>query len=165
MVLSKHSKTNIVIVIFDVSITFIYLGDIDRYSRDDQFANCLNAVKEMKLPAIGDSIYEHHEMKEMLRNVRGDVAVVLPRLDVMGEHKGRGVGNRFLSNMIMVTNQAHVIIDMHKGITSHDYGEWYSHIKTTLGRLTNSRKPTPGHHRKIGKLRPTKPGIVQHWKE
>ena len=165
IVTSKGNKSNIESVEFDARTTYVLLGKIDRYPRDSQLEDCQKAVKTMKLPAIGDSIYEHDEMKQILRDLRGDEALVLPRLDVAGEHMGRGVGNRYLNNIIMLTNQTHVIIDVHESIMSHDYGDWYEHIKATYRRLTNSRKPTPGHNKKIGKLKPTKPGIVRHWTE
>ena len=163
MVASKGNVLTIVSVNIDVRTTFVFLGKLDRYPRENQLVDCQKFVKEMKLPAIGDSIYECDEMKQMLKDLRGSVALVLPRLDVVGEQKGRGVGNRFLSNMIKLTNQALVIIDAHKNITSHDYHDWYMHIDTTLGRLTNSRKKTREQMSKLGKIPRKKPGIVKHW--
>lgn len=156
---------------FEVSATLVYLGEIDRYPRDKQISDCKNAAIDLELPAFGRSIYEHDELGEMIKHMKKSEAVLLPRLDVVGERKGRGVGNRFLDNMIKLTNQSAVIIDVHGDgitqgpLTSHNYTRWYEHIKTTRNRLTNSRKPTEGHNKKIGKLSPTRPGIVKHWKE
>ena len=150
-------------VTFDVQTTFAFLGKIDRYSRDEQLSDCHRAVKELDLPDIGRSIYEHNELTAMLRNLRNNEAVLLPRVDVLAERKGRGIGTRFLTNLLKLTNQTRIIIDVHAGINSHDYAPWYEHVEVARNRLTNTRKPTKDHMKLLGTLRHTKPGIVEHW--
>ena len=94
-----------------------------------------------------------------------DVAFLLPRLDVLGHGKGRGIGNRFLFNLVKLTNETRIIADVHKDLTSQEYDAWYEHAESTLHRLTNSRKTTKQQAGKLGSLPRTKPGIVKHWTE
>ena len=59
----------------------------------------------MDLPAIERSVYEQNDLSDLLNNLRGNEAVLLPSIDVLGERKGRGIGERFLINLLKLTNQ------------------------------------------------------------
>lgn len=155
-------------LIENAKVVLVYLGVFDRYSRDEQIDDCRKMVKALELPRIGRSVFEHNELDDLLLALRNDGTelVLLPRLSVLSEHGGRGVGGRFLNNLIKVTNQSMMIMDVHKELDSHQYSDWYAHIKTTLNTLTNSRKPPKGQMSNMGTLRHIKHrGIVKHWTE
>lgn len=147
----------------EAKATLVFLGKIDRYPRDDQLDDCRKFAKAMGLPAIGRAVYEHTEFDELRGGCRGNEVVLLPRLDVLGLGKGRGIGNRFLTSLLKLTNQTMVIMDVHNGLSSQEFDAWYEHVETTLNRLTNSRKLTKEQASKLGSLPRTKPGIVEHW--
>lgn len=149
----------------ETKATLVFLGQIDRYPRDKQLEDCREFAKAMDLPKIGRAVYEHTEFDELRKGCRGNEVVLLPRLGVLGLGKGRGVGNRFLTSLLKLTNQTMVIMDVHNGLSSQEFDAWYDHVETTLNRLTNSRKLTKGQASKLGSLPRTKPGIVEHWKK
>ena len=149
----------------DAAATLIYLGEIDRYPREKQIEDCHKAVKELGLPAIGRSIYECSEFDALRGICRGNEAVLLPRLDVLAERKGRGIGTRFLINLLKLTNETMIIMDVHACINSREFNKWYEHAESTRNRLVNSRNVTSDHAKLLGQLRHTKPGIVEHWTE
>lgn len=149
----------------DAKATFVFLGEIDRYPRDKQLEDCRKLAKMLDLPKIDRSIYEHTEFDALRSDLRGDEVVLLPRIDVLAERNGRGIGTRFLTNLVKLTNETMIIMDVHQGITSRDFDKWYEHIELTRNRITNSRKPSKGHMSLMGTLRHSKPGIVEHWTE
>ena len=51
----------------------------------------------MELPAFGKSIYEHKELSDFIRDLRGNEIAMIPRLQGLAEIKGTGVGIRFLN--------------------------------------------------------------------
>lgn len=146
--------------------TFVYFGDIDdRYPRDEQLADCIKEVKELDLPSIGRSIYEHNELEKLINNLRRDGLLLLPKLEMLAEYKGRGVGKRFLMNLINVTSNTFIVRDVHAELTSHDGRKWMDHIEKTRKSLTNGRKVSSEQAKLKNKLRHSKPGLVKHWKE
>lgn len=141
----------------------VYLGNVDeRYSRQEQLDHCKKAVKEWGLPAIGRRVYEHNEIDELVESLRGTELVMLPRLGMLAVDRQRGVGKRFLTNLLRVTTRKSDIVDVCAGIASIDYDEWIKHIDITHNKLVNGRKVS-SEEAKIKRALRNPRGLENHW--
>ena len=141
----------------------VFLGDLDRYPREEQLADCRKVAKELGLPAIGRSIYEHKEFDDLLHDLRGNELVMVPKLETLAVTRGRGVGKRFLMNLIKVTNQSQIIMDVRAGIHSGQLDDWYGHVETTRNYLVNGRKKSSEEMKLLRNIPRSKRGLVKHW--
>lgn len=151
----------------ETKVVLVYLCNIDeRYKCEDQLQHCHDAVKKFDLPAIGRGIYEHKELDVLIKHLRGNGTelVMLPRLSMLAVHRGRGVGNRFLKNLLQVTTKKASIMDVSEGITTHDFNKWMKHIDVTENKLVNSR-PLSTERSKQMRSQINKRGLENHWTE
>ena len=152
---------------FDTDYTLVFLGKLDRYPRDEQLDDCNKAVKEFGLPKFDRAIYEHNEFDNLLHDCRKNELVMLPKIDAIALGRSRGVGKRFLMNVIRLTNETHIILDVKAGISSLDIDQWYDHIERTRNQLVNGRKLSSEEAKLLGKMPKTrnKRGLFKHWTE
>lgn len=154
-------------VTIEAKTVLVYVCNIDeRYARKDQLQHCKDAVKQHELPAIGRSVYEHDELDALIDNLRGrgTELVMLPRLSMLAVHRGRGVGNRFLKNLLRITTRKASIMDISEGITTYDYKKWMAHIDVTENKLVNGRSLSTERSKQM-RTQINERGLANHWTE
>ena len=144
--------------------TRCYLGKVRRYERDDQLKDCIAAVKEYELPSFRGAFYEHDDIASFIKDLRPDECALIPRLEGLAEIKGRGVGVRFLMNVMKIQDTCLFILDVDTGIRSDVGDEWYTLVETVASKIMRGRPLNKKQAKVMAAIRHSEPGLVEQWK-
>lgn len=143
--------------------TRVMLGDLSRYPAKQQLKDCRELVAELELPKA-NSIYQHDEFDDFVKDLLPDEVALVPRLDVLMAYSGRGVGKRFYRNMLTVCRLSLYVLDVESGLRSNVREKWDAQIDLVYGRITKGRKLDPEVAKKMRRKQAVEPGLVAHWK-
>jgi len=147
----------------DSDNTCILLGRIDNYSRAEQLAACRMFAKNNNLPRVEPRVFEHNEVKKLIHSLRGDEAILVPRLDVFKARPGRGVRDRLLLNVTDAVSKSAGVYDISSKLCSKS-PEWRNHVKNTANRVAKTRPLKKNKAASMGRAKKHR-GIVRKWKD
>lgn len=145
-----------------------FIGDLPRLSREQQLELCHDAVAALDGVSALESVYESSEFDAFVRDLRSDEVAVIARLSALAEKKpkGRRPGAAFFLRLDRLRGASLVILDADSDIRSDDEDKWLKHVESTANKITQGRKLTSAHAKKMAAKRHAKrpPGIVEEWK-
>ena len=144
--------------------TLVYLGKVNRYSREEQLADCRKFVKDNGFPSVGRSVYEHNEIDQFVKDMRGNELALIPRLEGLADIKGSGVGIRFLLNVMKVSDASRLVIDLDTGIRSDAGDDWYQLVEVVASKIMRGRPLGKEQAKLMAKIRFSEPGLEESWK-
>lgn len=153
--------------------TMCYLGKVNRFDRDQQLELCQQIVDKLNLGPIDNRIYEHNELAEFTKNLRGNEAAVIPLLSSLGNKKGSGAGVQFFINERSIHDRCQFIVSLdttkRKAIADlitvqSDSGKhWYALLQKTSNSVMRGQPLKRERAKSMGRKRHAKPGLVQTW--
>jgi len=151
-----------------------YLGIVNRIDRSEQLEMCERIVHKLGLAPIDGHIYEHNELEEFIRRLRGNEAAIVPILSALGTKKGSGAGVRFFINERAIHDRCQFIVSIDttkpKAIADlvtvrSDAGKhWYALLAKTSGSVMRGQPLKREKAKSMARKRHTKPGLVQTWR-
>lgn len=150
-----------------------YLGKVNRFDREEQLALCHEIVEKLELTPIGDRIYEHNEIDELVKSMKGNEAVVVPILSALGDKKGHGAGVQFFINERAIHDACKFIVSIDttkpKAIADlitvqSDAGKhWYALLAKTSNSVMRGQPLKRKVAQNMARKKHAKPGLVQNW--
>lgn len=150
-----------------------YLGKVNRFDRDEQLDLCQRIVEKLGLAPIEDRIYEHNELDEFTKRMRGNEAAIVPILSALGNKKGSGAGVQFFINERALHDRCQFIVSIDttkpKALADlitvqSDAGKhWYALLAKTSNSVMRGQPLKRKAAQSMGRKRHAKPGLVQNW--
>lgn len=150
-----------------------YLGRVSRFDRDEQLELCQQIVDKLELAPIGGRIYEHNELRQFVKDMRGKEAAIVPILSALGDKKGSGAGVQFFINERMIHDACEFIVSLDttkpKAIADlitvqSDAGKhWYSLLQKTSNSVMRGQPLKRKAAQNMARKKHAKPGLVQTW--
>ena len=95
--------------------------------------------------------------------MRPDECALIPRLEGLAEIKGRGVGVRFLMNVMKIQDTCLFILDVDTGIRSDAGDDWYTLVEAVASKIMRGRPLNEKQAKVMAAIRHAEPGLVEQW--